>query len=39
MRIKRHDRAYIVVLEDGSEWRILACGPRDNLALAAFYGP
>jgi hypothetical protein len=22
MRIKKHDRAYIVVLEDGSEWRI-----------------
>jgi hypothetical protein len=22
MRIKKHDKAYIVVLEDGSEWRI-----------------
>jgi len=21
MRIKKHDKAYIVVLEDGSEWR------------------
>lgn len=22
MRIKKHEKAYIVVLEDGSEWRI-----------------
>ena len=22
MRIKKHDKAYIVVLDDGSEWRI-----------------